>query len=741
MSMPPPGPRLTVPFQLRRRRISYFITALAIGTYALLSSLFLFRLVADFSLVRVGDLIFMLAGLAANGLSLVWLRQEKYTRSAWSFMVANTLVVAVFSVTNPNNKALAGLLMGLGVAIYAGAVLPRRAVAPGILFAFCSGGLIATIDYLRPWERGRLNLTPSDPATLILTGLTIFIIVALARLYAGFPLNAKLLLATAGMGLFTSMGIFLPVYWVTQQMPPALGAWADTIEATAVVAAVISVAACSVAAQVFARSIIRPLQTVAAASEKVAAEDWPSLSQSTPDGRNFQAELHHLEQQSQDEIADLARAFIHMTDQLQQSQSGLRQNVQELRPGGEALVESESTLWTFINALPEAAFLLDPNGNFLATNQVIERNLEKTHQELVGAYAFSLLRPALAASRKAYFDQVLRTGQTVQFEDGSPGKYYINFMCPVFDTAGQIARVGVFSLDITERRHAETVIQTQNDQLAAQNEELQAKTAELLTQGEALTQAEAELRQLNAELERRVELRTAELAAVNEELETFSHSISHDLRAPLRAISGFTRLLEEDYETQLDPTARHFLERIQASVSHMGALIDNLLQLARLARTEPRRIEVNLSALAQSIMGELRAADPARQVHFVCAPGLKVQADFHLMRDVLQNLLGNAWKFTAKHPVARIELGRLQLNGQTVYFVRDDGAGFDMRYASKLFGTFQRLHTREEFNGTGVGLASVQRILQRHGGRIWAEAAVESGATFYFTLPDEITPA
>jgi light-regulated signal transduction histidine kinase (bacteriophytochrome) len=209
------------------------------------------------------------------------------------------------------------------------------------------------------------------------------------------------------------------------------------------------------------------------------------------------------------------------------------------------------------------------------------------------------------------------------------------------------------------------------------------------------------------------------------------------LRAPLRAIDGFTRILDEDYRSQLDPTARHYLERIQTSVNHMGALIDNLLHLARLARAEPHRSAVNLSMLAHSIVDELRATDPARRVDFDCVPNLVVQADPHLMRTVLQNLLGNAWKFTAKHATACIELGRTQANGETVYFVRDNGAGFDMRYISKLFGVFQRLHSREEFDGTGVGLASAQRILQRHGGRIWAEGAVEAGATFYFTLPED----
>ncbi len=732
------GPSLADPFELRRQRIGYLITALAVGAYALVACLFLYRLVVHDSQGRLSDAVFMLVGLAANVVNLIWLRQGHLARSAWSFIVANVLLMVVFSAVTPNDQALTGVVLALGVAIYAGATLPRRAVTYGILFAFCGGALVAAMDYLRPWERGRLNLTFADPIIVTLVGLAIVFLVILVRLYTSLRLSAKLLLTAAGTALFTSIGIFLPVYHVLRQMPPQEAAWASAIEATVVVAAVISVVVCAFTARFFARTIIRPLQTLATASERVSAEDWSGLRELTVDGATVQKQLDDFERGSQDEIADLARTFNRMAGRLQENQAGLRQNVQELRHVGAALLESETTLRTFIDALPAPAFLLDQNGCFLATNRVIETDFKKSRQEMVGTYAFGLLRPALAASRRAYFDQVLQTGQAVQFEDtSSRNEHFINYMCPVFDAAGHISRVAVFAFDITERKNAETLIQTQYDQLAAQNEELQAQTANLLVQEQALSQAEAELRQLNAELEKRVDMRTAELAAANRELESFSHSVSHDLRAPLRAIGGFTRILDEDYRSQLDPTAQYYLDRIQKSVDHMGALIDNLLQLARLARAEPHRSTVNLSTLARSIVDELRASDPRRQVEFSCAPNLVVQADPHLIRTVLQNLLGNAWKFTAKHAAACIALGSTQVDGETVYFVRDDGAGFDMRYRSKLFGPFQRLHTPEEFSGTGVGLASVQRILRRHGGRIWAEGAVEAGATFYFTLPED----
>jgi methyl-accepting chemotaxis protein len=337
MSTPPSSPPWASPFQLRRQRVSRLMTALVIGAYALLSGVFTYRLIADFNPSRVSDLLFMLAGLTVNGMSFVWLRQRRYTRSAWSFMTANALVVVTYSIISSNNTALSGLVLALGLAIYAAATLPHRGVTPGIFFAFCSGGLTATLDYLRPWEHGHLNLTLADPTILILIALAIIFIVLLARLYPALPVNAKLLLASAGMSLFTTVGIFLPAYGVLRQTAPVWNAWASTFEATLVVAALISVLACSLGAQFTAHYIIRPLQTVAAASEKVAAEDWTGLNQITSAGNSYQAQLDDLAQQSQDEIADLARAFNHMAQRLQETQTGLRQNVHELKQVGAAL--------------------------------------------------------------------------------------------------------------------------------------------------------------------------------------------------------------------------------------------------------------------------------------------------------------------------------------------------------------------------------------------------------------------
>lgn len=246
--------------------------------------------------------------------------------------------------------------------------------------------------------------------------------------------------------------------------------------------------------------------------------------------------------------------------------------------------------------------------------------------------------------------------------------------------------------------------------------------------------AGAEVGKLAARLEQCVQERTAELTAANRELEAFSYSVSHDLTAPLRSIDGFSRMLAEDYGGRLDERADGYISRIRAGTARMHRLIDDLLSLSRITRNEMRRETVDLSAIAQRIAAELEQSAPGRDVEFVIAPDMLAAGDPNLLAIALTNLLHNAWKFTARHEHARIEAGMTRDDGRSTYFVRDDGAGFDPHYASKLFSPFQRMHGVQEFEGTGIGLAIVHRIIQQHGGRIWAEAEPEKGATFRFTL-------
>jgi PAS domain S-box-containing protein len=242
--------------------------------------------------------------------------------------------------------------------------------------------------------------------------------------------------------------------------------------------------------------------------------------------------------------------------------------------------------------------------------------------------------------------------------------------------------------------------------------------------------AEEEIKKLNEDLGHRA----MELDAINKELETFSYSVAHDLRAPLRGIDGFSQVLLEDCSDRLDEKGKDNLRRVRAASQRMGQLIDALLNLSRLTRGKVYRESVDLSAGAKMIAAELQRREPERRVEFLITEGVTVNGDPQMMQAVLENLLGNAWKFTGKHPTARIEFGVTQDEGKIGYYVRDDGAGFDMAYADKLFGAFQRLHTITEYPGIGIGLATVHRIIHRHGGRLRAEGAIEQGATFYFTL-------
>jgi len=295
-------------------------------------------------------------------------------------------------------------------------------------------------------------------------------------------------------------------------------------------------------------------------------------------------------------------------------------------------------------------------------------------------------------------------------------------------------------------------VQQQNYELLVALEELrqtqamleqrvQMRTAELAATNAALQvemtkreRADAEVRHLNTDLEVRIEERTAELQRINTELEAFSYSVSHDLRAPLRAINGFGTLLSLRYAESLGVEGQEFIQEILVGTQHMDRLITDLLSLSRVTRNTMKFRQVNLSQLVQKAVRQLQSTDPDRDIELEIIENVVVEGDESLLQIALDNLLGNAWKFTQKQSTPKIEFGIIQKNEQTIFFIRDNGAGFDMKQSSRLFLPFQRLHRASDFEGIGIGLAIVQRIIKRHGGQIWAEAAIDRGATFFFTL-------
>jgi len=297
-------------------------------------------------------------------------------------------------------------------------------------------------------------------------------------------------------------------------------------------------------------------------------------------------------------------------------------------------------------------------------------------------------------------------------------------------------------LHVLVRRFVEEVVRREellrerHEELSMVEEELRQQLDESERIQHELRESEENYRRLSAELERRVEERTAELARATREMESFSYSVSHDLRAPLRHIDGFSRALQEDCADRLDLQGKGYLIRICAAVNRMGQLIDDLLQLSSVSRGDLQRRSVSLSALARTIAAELKQENPERDVTFTIAEGVWAMGDPPLLRVVLENLLGNAWKYTAREPHVQIEFGTASGEQGRYFFVRDNGVGFDMAYVDKLFNPFQRLHAMDEFEGTGIGLATVRRVVERHGGRAWAEGVPGEGATFFFTLED-----
>jgi PAS domain S-box-containing protein len=348
-------------------------------------------------------------------------------------------------------------------------------------------------------------------------------------------------------------------------------------------------------------------------------------------------------------------------------------------------------------------YMRDLDGRYMLINREFERLFHLRRDDILGLTDHDLFPAEVADTFRANDLQALAHGAPIQIEEIAPGedgpRTYITIKFPLIDGRGKPYAICGISTDITDRKTAQE-----------------------------------EVTVLNAELERRVQERTAELEASTSELSAFAYSVSHDLRAPLRSLHGFSQLLIDDYADVLDETGVAHLKRLQASATRMSQIIDDLLRLSRTSRTELRREPIDLGALARTIQEELQALEPERLVTLTVEGPLLTHGDTLLLTLALQNLMTNAWKFTSKRPDSAITIGRHPGPGDDVFFVRDNGAGFDPRYGKKLFEPFQRLHHASDFEGNGIGLAIVQRVIRRHGGDVWAESALGHGATFFFTL-------
>ncbi len=390
---------------------------------------------------------------------------------------------------------------------------------------------------------------------------------------------------------------------------------------------------------------------------------------------------------------------------------GIARDVTERRMARMALAAERNLLRSVIDNLPDRIRAKDRDRRFILANTAWLKARAPGHHDVTGLDNKDLLRSdEMIAFFEAEDRAVLETGQTstpreVMDESPDDPRWYVTTKMPLRDGAGDVIGIVGISRDVTD-----------------------------------IKQRSLEVEKLNAALEQRVAERTAQLSYANEELEAFAASVSHDLRAPLRGIDGFAAGLIEDYGRTLDTAGQHMLGRIRTAAARMSRLIEDLLRLSRVARTELAVQEVDVGDLARAIVSELRRENPDRKVTVNINPDLRATADPGLLRTALVNLLQNAWKFTGNIPEARIEVGSVRRRGTTAFFVRDNGAGFDMDRAERLFGAFQRLHTDREFPGTGVGLATVRRVMRRHGGDAWAESAVGRGAVFFFTLSGGTMP-
>ncbi len=484
--------------------------------------------------------------------------------------------------------------------------------------------------------------------------------------------------------------IYLPEYgWMLLAEIDKAEAFASlkTLVVVALIIGVVGAAAVTGVGITFAVSTSRPIKYLMSATERFAGGDLGC----------------RVEVTRKDEIGSLANSYNVMAEELSRVIIKDKRMMEALKVEIEGRKRVEEDLRKLFNAVEQSScsvVITDEKGNIEYVNPKFCRVTGYALAEVIGQNPRILKSGEQPPEEYKCLWDTITSGGAWQGEFHNKkknGEFYWEYasISPIRNAEEVITHFVAIKEDITERKRAEDELREQRDQL---------------------------------------ESLTSQLTAANKELEAFCYSVSHDLRAPLRSINGFSKALMEDCSDRLDAQGKNYLHRVMAASKYMGQLIDDLLNLSRITRNEMNCKRFDMSALIETIVIKLKESEPERQVEFVIAKGLLVDGDPHLMRIALENLLSNAWKFTGKRPRARVEFGVTEDNGKPVYFVRDNGAGFDMNFANKLFGAFQRLHSITEFEGTGIGLATVQRIIHRHGGQIWAEGVVDQGATFHFTI-------